>query len=393
MKQVSQIPTIVLTGGGSGGHITPLLSLAQELKKQAPGCQIVYIGQKGDSFDSFQQSSHDFDFTAFIKAGKLRRYHNAGFAKGMLEPATLALNIRDSFRLPASIFVSLRILRKFRPGVVFSKGSYVALPVGIAARCLRIPVVTHDSDTVPGLANRILGRWSRIHATGMPAEYYMYPKQTVHYVGIPIDQRIKKVTPRLQNKIKQKLHLPVESQVLLVAGGGNGSRRLNELLVTIVPELLETNLSLYIIHITGVAHEQNIKAVYKTLPNYDQKRLIVFGYTNDFYAYSAVADLIVARAGATTLAELAAAAKPCIIIPSPFLTGGHQLKNAEELAAKDAVVVAPETVTADELLALINSLLNNDKRRFELARNLYGTAKTDASAKLADLILKTAGYK
>src|SRR4051794_21271541 len=130
MKQ--KIPTIVLTGGGSGGHITPLLSLARELKKQSPECQIIYIGHRGDNFDTFKKVSHDFDFMAFIKAGKFRRY-NSTFASGLLSPKTIALNIRDLFRLPGSLIVSWRILSKFKPDLVFSKGSFVAVPVCVAA--------------------------------------------------------------------------------------------------------------------------------------------------------------------------------------------------------------------------------------------------------------------
>jgi UDP-N-acetylglucosamine--N-acetylmuramyl-(pentapeptide) pyrophosphoryl-undecaprenol N-acetylglucosamine transferase len=367
------------------------LSLARELKNQSPDCQIIYIGHKGDQFDSFQESSHDFDFTAFIKAGKFRRYHGSGFAAGIFGLKTMALNIRDFFRLPGSITASIKILRKFKPDVVFSKGGFVAVPVGIAAKLLRIPIVTHDSDAMPGLANRIVGRWAKIHATGMPAAYYPYPRPSVHYVGIPIDGRIKKVTPKIQNQVKRELKLPVESKVLIVSGGGNGSERLNNLMLAIAAELLETNLNLYIIHLTGLQHEAEMKQACKALPLNDQKRIICMGYSNDFYALSAAADLVVARAGATTLAELAAAGKASIVIPAPFLAGGHQLKNAEELVKHDAVVVAPDHTEPDELLALINSLLDDDRRRFELARNLYGMAKPNASAELADLILKTAG--
>src|SRR5579862_561435 len=189
------LPTIVLTGGGSGGHITPLLSLARELKKQAPDCQVLYIGHKGDNFDTLKHSGHDFDFMAFIKAGKFRRYHG-NRARGLLDPKTLILNIRDFFRLPASIAAAYKILRKFKPDAVFSKGGFVSLPVGIAARLLKIPIITHDSDSTPGLANRIIGRWAKIHATGMPPEYYSYPKSKTVFVGIPIDQTIKRVTPK-----------------------------------------------------------------------------------------------------------------------------------------------------------------------------------------------------
>jgi UDP-N-acetylglucosamine--N-acetylmuramyl-(pentapeptide) pyrophosphoryl-undecaprenol N-acetylglucosamine transferase len=379
-----------LTGGGSGGHITPLLSLARELKNQEPGCEVIYIGHKGDDLDTFKESGHDFDFMAFIKAGKFRRYHNVKFASGVFDFKTLILNVRDFFRLPGSIIAAWRLLRKFNPDVVFSKGGFVAVPVGIAAKLHGIPIVTHDSDTLPGLANRIIGRWAKIHATGMPARYYSYPKQTIKHVGIPIDERIKRVTPKLQAETKQSLNLPKNSTVLLLSGGGNGSQHLNELMLSVAPELLETNLGLYIIHLAGTSNEEDVKNSYALLPEPLQDRVLVFGFISDFYSYSAAADLVITRAGASTMAELAAAAKACIVIPSPFLTGGHQMKNAEELAAQDAIVQLPEETTPDELLALINNLLSNDSRRFELARNLYVTSKPDASKNLAALILKTA---
>jgi UDP-N-acetylglucosamine--N-acetylmuramyl-(pentapeptide) pyrophosphoryl-undecaprenol N-acetylglucosamine transferase len=379
-----------LTGGGSGGHITPLLSLARELKKNSPECQIVYIGHKGDNLDTFKQSGHDFDFMAFINAGKFRRYHGQGL-KGLAHPKTFVLNLRDFFRLPGSIISSYKILRRFKPDVVFSKGSFVAVPVGVAAKLRKIPIVTHDSDITPGLANRIIGRWAKVHATGMPAEYYSYKKSSIFHVGIPIDERIKKVTPKLQAQIKAKLELPKQSRVLLVSGGGNGSKRINDLITAIAPELLSTHLSLYIIHLAGQLHEAQVKSAYQSLPPAEHRRVLTLGFSTDFNAYAAVADVVVTRAGATTLAELAAAGKACIVIPAPFLTGGHQLKNADELIDKDAVVMMPNDTTPDELLATINSLLSNDSRRFELARNLHSTAITDASARLAKLILQTAG--
>lgn len=366
------------------------MSLAQELKKQAPESRVVYIGHKGDKFDTFEQSARDFDFTVFINAGKFRRYSGLKFAKGIFHPATLAMNIRDAFRLPGSIVSSVKILRKFRPNVVFSKGGYVALPVGIAAKLLKIPIVTHDSDVVPGLANRIIGRWAKIHATGMPADNYPYPKASTHYVGVPIDPRIKKITPKLQKNIKSKLKISPSSNVLLVSGGSSGSIQLNELMLIIAAELLDTNLSLSIFHITGEQHEQSVKERYKNLPAPYLKRIIVIGYSHDFFALAAAADLVITRAGATTIAELAAAGKACIIVPSVYLAAGHQTKNAQALAAIDAAAIAPENVQPDELLVLINSLLNNDRRRFELARNLYSTAKLNASRDLAELILKTA---
>ncbi len=383
-----------MTGGGSGGHITPLLSLAHELKAQSPNCQIVYIGHKGDNFDSLKKRAGDFDFMVFVNAGKFRRYHGDNFLVRLLDLKTLALNIRDFFRLPGSVIVAYRLMRKFRPAVVFSKGSFVAVPVGLAAKLDRIPIITHDSDTVPGLANRIVGKWAKVHATGMPAEYYAYPKSTIEYVGIPVDPRVAKVTPKLQKEARNRLKMPQDAQILLVTGGGNGSQHLNEITLAAAASLLESNLALHIVHIAGVLHEEQVKQAYKAnLPRPQQKRVMTLGFTSDFYDLSAAADLILTRAGATTLAELAVAGKACILIPAPFLAAGHQLKNAEMAAAADAAVVLDEGVQTDELQAVINELLNDNSRRFELAKNLYGLARPDAAAKLAKIILRAAKTK
>jgi UDP-N-acetylglucosamine--N-acetylmuramyl-(pentapeptide) pyrophosphoryl-undecaprenol N-acetylglucosamine transferase len=367
------------------------LSLARELKIESPNCRIVYVGHKGDNFDSLKKRADDFDFMVFIRAGKFRRYHGDGFFKHLLDVKTVLLNTRDFFRLPTSTVSSYRIMRKFQPDVVFSKGGFVAVPVGLAAKLTGVPIITHDSDTVPGLANRIIGRWARIHATGMPADYYDYPESTIEYVGVPLDSRVRKVTPKLQKQAKKILKVPEDSQVLLVTGGGNGSQHINELVITIGANLLETNLSLHIIHIAGALHEEAVKRAYKKLlPKPQQKRVRTLGFTTEFYNLTAAADLVIARAGATTLAELAVEGKACILIPAPFLAGGHQLKNAEAVVAADAAVILDETVQPDELLAIVNELLNDNSRRFELAKNLYGLARPNAAAQLAKLILTAA---
>jgi len=328
---------------------------------------------------------------AFINAGKFRRYHGQNALMSVFDIKTLVLNARDLFRLPGSVLAARRVLKKFDADVMFSKGGFVAVPVGIAAKLLKIPIITHDSDSMPGLANRIIGRWAKMHATGMPADLYDYPKSRTRYVGIPIDEKIKKVTPRIQKQMRHQLGLAEDGDVVLLSGGGNGSKRLNDLMLAIAPELLRMNLSLSIIHLTGAAHEDAVKDEYSALPKSQRDRVSVLAFTSEFYACAAAADLVISRAGATTIAELAAAARPLILIPAPFLAGGHQTKNARALAEKDAAAVVDEDIGPDELLALINGLLGDDRRRFELAKNIYGTAKPDAAAALAKLILEQAG--
>lgn len=367
------------------------MSLARELKRQSPDCRIVYVGHKGDDFDSLKLSAKDFDFTVFINGGKFRRYHGGSFWLNLIDVRTWLLNARDFFRVIKSTFTSLRIIKKFQPDVVFSKGGFVAVPVGVAARLKGIPIVIHDSDTVPGLANRIVGRWAKLHATGMPVGFYDYPTAQTEYVGIPVGEDVVKVTPKVQKAAKQQLKVPQDAAVLLLSGGGNGSKHLNELLISIAPSLLETNLNLHIIHVTGRLHEETIKRAYQKLLSKPQRsRVRTIGFSPDFNVLVAAADIVLSRAGATTMAELAAAGKPCILIPAPFLSGGHQLKNAEWVADADAAVVLDEATRPDELVAVLNELLNDDARRFELAKNLYGLAKPRAAADLAKLILAAA---
>lgn len=326
---------------------------------------------------------------AFLQGGKFRRYWGQSLLAHLLDIKTNVLNIRDFFRVIAAIGGALRILRRMDPDVVFSKGGFIAVPVGIAARLLKIPIVTHDSDVVPGLANRIIGRWAFFHTTGMPIKYYPYPKDTTAFVGIPIDEGLKPLTPLGQKQVKAKLGLPEDSHVLLVAGGGHGSRDINNVVLKIAPMLLQSNLSLHIVHITGQSHQEAVKKRYNNIfASTENSRVTVLGFSNNFQSYSAVADLIISRAGATALAEYAILAKACIVIPSPFLAGGHQLKNAEQLKNLDAAVVIDNDVDPDELLGVVSELLHNDQRRWQLGEHLAKTAQTDAAAKIAEVLIR-----
>ncbi len=287
------------------------------------------------------------------------------------------------------MFTALRLLGKYKPDVVFSKGGYVVVPVGIAARLRGVPIITHDSDAVPGLANRFIGRWAKVHTTAMAPEYYPYPKNTIKQVGIPVDERLKPVDTALQKSLRQQIDLPADCLMLLVAGGGLGSQTINQLTVKLSPQLLKDNPSLQIVHFSGSGHQDSLAEYYRReLGQEMPRRVKVLGFSSDFYIYSGAADVVLARAGATTLAELAIQRKAAIIIPSPFLTGGHQLRNAEELTTKDAAVVLQNDVSPQKLLSELDSLLQNKQRREQLAHNIGSLAQPEAAVQLADILLE-----
>lgn len=381
-----------MTGGGSGGHITPLLSLAHELKRQAPSSKIVYIGLKKEKIGGLQGRYTIFDEIFFTNSGKFRRYHGENLLSQLVDVKTLILNIADFFKVIAGIFGSMRLLGKINPDIVFSKGGYVAVPVGIAAKFRQIPIVTHDSDIVAGLANRIIGRWATIHATGMPPEYYSYPKETIRYVGIPVDERIKEITSDLKSRYKNDIGAAPDQQVVVIGGAGLGARDVNNHIINISPTLLQKHANLKLYHIAGTTHEKEVNRLYdETLSKTDRLKVEVLSFTDEFYKYTGAADLVITRAGATTIAELAMQGKPVILIPAPHLTGGHQLKNAQQLQKSEAAVVADNDISDQELLVLVEDLLNDQNKREIIGQNLKNLAKPEAAARLAEVLLTVAG--
>ncbi|MDB5164022.1 MAG: UDP-N-acetylglucosamine--N-acetylmuramyl-(pentapeptide) pyrophosphoryl-undecaprenol [Candidatus Saccharibacteria bacterium] len=383
--------TIVLTGGGSGGHITPILAVAHQLKKLRPDVKLVYIGQKGEKLHNVIARSSDIDQVAYIWAGKWRRYHGEKWRQ-LVDIPTLAKNTRDTTRVARGIQQSRRLLKRLHPVGIFIKGGFVSVPVGVAAHQLHIPFITHDSDALPGLANRLIGRWALLYAVGMPPELYSYAPDKMRYTGVPIDSHYQVATEAEKKQIKQTLGLGGYSQVMLVTGGGLGAQRVNEALIGIAPVLLEKNPGLAIIHAVGLDHEKLMQAAYDAvIPDDQRKRVQVHGYIHDMYQVGVAADVVITRAGATNLAEWAALHKACIVIPNPLLTGGHQLKNTQAFVQKQAIIEVAESQLKDKtvLQTAIQQLLDDSGRRQQLGDNIAQFAKPAAAHELATLLLES----
>ncbi len=393
--QPSEHLTIVVSGGGSGGHITPILAVADEIKKQSPDAEVVFVGQKGDKLQDIPKQHSSIDKVFGIRAGKFRRYHGEGL-KQLLDIKTMLKNIRDFFLFIAGLFDSYRLLGQIKPSVVFIKGGYVGVPIGLAAAARKIPFVTHDSDALPGLANRILGRWAAAHAVALPKNVYKYPAKKTFTVGVPISSKFYNVSKEEQAKFKRSLKLPESSQMLLITGGGLGATRLNQAIVEAAPMLLSANQNLYVILVAGRDHENEIKRALQGLlesKNLRDRAKVKGLLVDEIYRYSGAADIVITRAGATSLAEFSAQHKACILVPNPLLTGGHQLKNADYLAAKNAVVTLNDselTKKPELLVGVIQELLNNPSKRVRLGRAFGEFARPRAAKDLAELIIEQA---
>jgi UDP-N-acetylglucosamine--N-acetylmuramyl-(pentapeptide) pyrophosphoryl-undecaprenol N-acetylglucosamine transferase len=378
-------PAIVLTGGGSGGHITPLTAVATELKKLYPDCYLIYIGQRGDNMADIVSQDASIDETYLVMAGKFRRFHNEGL-KQLLDIPTLIKNVRDFFLVIIGFWQCRRLLRKINPNIIFVKGGFIGVPVGLAAASLHKRFITHDSDAIPGLANRIISRWASLHAVALPIDVYNYPSNKTVSTGIPLQSGFEPVTKELQLRYRDEIDVPASAKLLFVIGGGLGAQRVNQALAEALPHLMGELPDLYVVQSAGRANEADLKNYYKkNLEPEEQGRVRVFGYMSDVYRYAGAADAVIT--------EFALQGKACIVIPNPYLTGGHQLKNADYLRSQQAVLVINETDLLEDpnrLAKQASSLLKDPVLRQQLAKNISAFAKPKATEELARLIMREA---
>lgn len=306
----------------------------------------------------------------------------------------MAKNLRDAVFVLIGLWQSFWLLRDLKPDVIFVKGGFVGVPVGLAAAALRIPYITHDSDALPGLANRIIAPWAKVHTVALPKEVYSYPVDKTVTVGVPLAHHYRPFTKQEAAVAREQIGIEPNGTMLLVTGGGLGAQRLNTAVAACVPDLLERYPGLTIVQLAGRANETDLRQHYnKLLPAEYQKRIVVKGFITNLHVYSGAADVVVTRAGATSIAEFAAQKKACIVVPNPLLTGGHQLKNAKVLADRKAVLlVSEEKLRQDEhaLMPPLVELLDNPKRASQLGERLAQLDTGDSAKRLAMVLLEQA---
>lgn len=318
-----------------------------------------------------------------IAAGKFRRYADIALWKQVLRPDIGGQNLVDMFKIAGGVAQSIRLLKRVKPDVVFAKGGYVSMPVGYAAHLLRIPLVIHDSDVRPGLTNRVLSRWAQAIATGMPIANYRYNKEITVYTGVPVGSEFHPYTETERKNAKKTLEVDPVKPLIAVTGGSLGAKDINQALVAVAPELLKKGYSVY--HVSGKLAFHDMQRV---VPKDVAYQLVPFMYHGLPTLYGA-ADVVVTRASATTLQELAAAARPAIIVPNSSL--GDQLENAETYEKEKAAVVLRDEALFENPASLriaIEDILADKGRAERLADRISRFSKPDAAETVAKMIMK-----
>ncbi len=354
--------TILLTGGGTIGHVAPVLTVADELRRLARAeradLRLIYVGRRqGVEQPLVERAGIEYHG---ISAGKLRRYVDLQ-------------NLVDPLRVMLGFFEALGLLVRFRPDVVFAKGGYVSLPVVVAASLLRIPIVAHETDSILGLANRWAARVATTLCVAFPVERYRHQgiRSPLVYTGNPVRREFFSIHHRTRSQ---------PPYTLVVFGGSQGARSINRSLEALINEPLP-NCS--IIHLTGRIHFDEFAARASTWYH-------PIDYTDHLADLLDQADLVIARSGGSIF-ELAAAGRPTILVPLSSSANQHQQANARYFAERQAAVVLPESeLTPPSLRTVVASLLAQPATRRALAQRIAALAVPDAARRVAQVVLAAA---
>lgn len=354
---------VLIAGGGTGGHIIPALAVARELVARY-GADVLFVG-----------TARGMETRLVPEAGfDLRLVH-----VGPLKNVSLLTRLRTAWDLPRSLFSCRRLIQEFKPGVVFGVGGYASGPGMAAALLLGVPTMAFEPNAAPGLANRLVGKRVQAAAVNFPSATKWFRNAEV--TGIPV--RPEFFTLRSSAETAPRL---------LVFGGSQGARLFNKTLPRIVKVLLDAVPGLAILHQSGARHIETTQADYEA-SGADPARWQVRAFLDDMPAHFAQASLVMARSGASTVAELAAAGKPALLVPFAAAADDHQLRNAEEMVSVGAAAMLTERDLDDpnRLLTQLRELLLAPERLAAMAAAARTQARPGAAERIAERLAGLAG--
>ena len=352
----SQNIRLIVTGGGTGGHLFPGISLAQAMMGAYPSCEVLFIGTER-KVDRTALSSLGFETTT-IKSQGIKGKNFLSIVKAL-------------FQQPMAIWQATKIIRKFKPDLVFGVGGYVTGPVILASRLLGVTTCIHEQNSIPGLTNKLLGHIANKIFVSLPGSEKYFPTKKTILSGNPVRSNIIKASREPKTISEQ------EPFTLLILGGSQGARRLNSLML----EAAESCLSKlspppFIIHQTGGQDEDTVRMKYAEL-GLNAK---VQAFYSDMAKIYSQADLIISRAGATTLAELTVFHKPVILIPFPYAADNHQEINGRYLVEAGAgIMFRQDDLTGEKLGTEIKQLLDNKEILADMSNNSGMVSKPEAT--------------
>ncbi len=354
---------VIVAGGGTGGHVIPAIAIAQEIQKRY-GAEVLFVGT-ARGLENRLVPAAGFSLQ-LVKVGALNR-------------VSLATRMKTAFDLPRAVFDAGKLLNQFRPDVVIGVGGYASGPAMLSAILKHVPTLAFEPNLVPGFANRVVARF--VSAAAVHFEQTAERFRNAVVTGVPVRPAF--------FQIPRKPYIQA-SPTLLVFGGSQGARAINQAVVRALPELMKRLPGFHVIHQTGERDYHDVQGAYgqAAIPGEVHK------FIDDMPGFFARADLVLCRSGASTVAEICAAGKPAIFVPFPLAADDHQRRNAEALEQAKAAVVLEET-KLDEvwLVDTICVLLEDPARLTRMRDAARAMAHPDAAKDIAELAARVAGIE
>ncbi len=363
MKKQNKTYKFIISGGGTGGHIFPALSIAEEIKNRLPGAEILFVGAKGKmEMEKIPAAGYPIEALWISGLNRTKKWKNINFP----------------FKLASSLWKARKIIADFKPDAVIGTGGFASGPIMYVAQKKGIPTFIQEQNSYPGITNKLLAKGARKIYAAYDEVNRFFDKNKVVVTGNPVRKNLENEYTD-KKEAARKFGLDPEQKTILVIGGSLGAMPVNRIVEKHLKEIKDNNWQL--IWQTGKNHYENFK-------KYKDENIKVMPFIQDMASAYAVADMIISRAGAGTLSELAIVGKPVVLIPSPYVAEDHQTKNAQALAQKKAAVLIKEKDLENNFLSSLKHILTEDKASQSLSSNLKKMAKPNATKEIVDDILK-----
>ncbi len=354
---------IIISGGGTGGHLYPALSIADTLKQRMSDVEIIFVGAKNRiEAKKVPQAGYDIKLLPIT-----------GFARRLT-----AENLVFPFKLAISLWKARQIVKKIKPNAVVGVGGYASGPLGYMASKRRVPLLIQEQNSYPGITNKILARYAEKICVAYPNTERFFPKDKIIITGNPIRTELLE-TKLTQEEAKQKLGFDPNKKLILSIGGSGGAGSINEGIAENVA-LLEKE-GTQILWQTG-------KFYYEKYKSYQKGNIKTTAFIDNMAEAYKAADLVISRAGASSVSELCLLKKPAILIPSSYVAEDHQTKNAQALVENNATILIKDSQTKTMLIPKAIETVNDDATLKKLAENIYKHAKHNSAEKIVDEIIK-----
>ncbi len=363
---------VILSGGGTGGHIFPAVAIANELKKLVPHADILFVGALGK-----------MEMEKVPAAG----YKIIGVPIAGLQRKLTLSNLKLPFLILKSLLKTKKIIKDFQPHVVVGTGGYASGPLLKAAVNNGIPALLQEQNSYAGITNKILSKKASKICVAYEGMEKFFPKEKILLTGNPVRQDLKDVKKNKEEALSF-FKLDANKKTILVIGGSLGARTINESMGSGLQQLADNNIQL--IWQTGKAYFETAK---QQVASFQDKHIYALDFIARMDLAYAAADIVISRAGASSVSELCNIGMPCILVPSPNVAEDHQTKNAMALVSKDAAILVKDAEAREKLISAATALITNTSEQVNLTNNISKMAFYNSANVIANEVLKLANYQ